>query len=128
MAGPKDYQKQNALGGTTKLFGSVEYTFPIWSYNEKWMVRGALWMDMGDVWWKSRTYAQAYRLNDGSFVVGEDHRDNAGEINMSCGMGLRVITPIGPLRLDYGFPIVTDSESSDWDPMDGFSFNVGASF
>lgn len=128
MVGPKDYSENNALGGTTKLFGSLEYTFPIYTISDSFDVRGALWMDMGNVWWKSRKYTIARPGPNGSWHSYEEERSNAGEINMSAGMGLRVNMPIGPIRLDYGFPVVKDSESGDWNPMDGFTFNVGAAF
>ncbi|NLF37824.1 outer membrane protein assembly factor BamA [bacterium] len=128
MGGPKDYSRDNALGGTSKLFGSIEYTFPIYAFSDKLNIRGALWMDAGNVWWKKRTYYRGLPLRNGSYYIDEETRDNAGEINLSAGMGLRVNLPIGPLRLDYGFPIVKDSESKDWNALDGLTFNVGASF
>ena len=128
MAGPKDYSRNNALGGTKKVFGSLEYTFPIYSFNEKYSIRGALFVDAGNVWWKSRSYDVLVRGANGRDVVGEETRDNSGEINASVGMGFLLNMPIGPVRLDYGFPIMKDSESEDWEFMDGFSFNVGLSF
>ena len=128
MAGPKDYSGDNALGGTKKLFGSLEYTFPVYSFNEKYSIRGAFFVDAGNVWWKSRSYNVLVRGANGRDVVTEETRDNSGEINASLGMGLLLNMPIGPIRLDYGIPIMQDSESDDWEFMDGFSFNVGLSF
>lgn len=128
MAGPKDFSGDNPLGGTTKLFGSLEYTFPIYTITRNFDIRGAAWMDMGNVWWKSRSYRLARMMPDGNWHTYTEERNNFGEINMSAGLGLRVNMPIGPIRLDYGFPIVKDSESRDWHPLDGFSFNVGAAF
>lgn len=128
MAGPKDYSGDNPLGGTTKIFGSMEYTFPIYSFTENYSIRGALFVDAGNVWWKKRTYDVARIGPDGSWHPYEETRDNAGEINITIGAGIRVQLPIGPIRIDYGYPIVKDSEAGDWDFMDGFSFNVGASF
>ena len=127
MAGPKDYSRNNALGGTTKLFGSLEYTFPIFAFSDKLSIRGALWADAGNVWWKSRRYTRAVAGPNGYYIVDET-RDNSGEINLSAGMGLRVNLPLGLVRLDYGIPIAKDSESKDWKVMDGLSFNLGASF
>jgi len=128
MAGPKDYSGDNPLGGTTKLFGSAEYTFPIYAFTENYSVRGAIFVDAGNVWWKKRSYNVGRRNPDGSWSSYKDTRDNAGEINVTIGAGIRVNLPIGPIKIDYGYPIVKDSESKEWDFMDGFSFNVGASF
>ncbi len=128
MAGPKDYSGNNPLGGTKKLFGSLEYTFPIYSFNEKYSVRGAVFVDAGNVWWKSRSYEVLARGPNGRDYVREETRDNSGEINASIGFGLLLNMPIGPVRLDYGIPIMQDSESDNWEFMDGFSFNVGLSF
>ncbi len=128
MVGPKDFIGQNPLGGTSKLFGSVEYTFPIYAYSEKFSVRGAIFMDVGNVWYKSRKYTLGTVDQNGNWYAYNETRDNFGEINLSGGMGLRVNLPIGPLRFDYGIPFIRDSESQDWKPFDGFSFNAGASF
>jgi outer membrane protein insertion porin family len=128
MAGPKDYSGDNPLGGTTKLFGSAEYTFPIYAFTENYSIRGAIFVDAGNVWWKKRSYNVGRRNPDGSWSSYKDTRDNAGEINVTIGAGIRVNLPIGPIKIDYGYPIVKDSEATDWDFMDGFSFNVGASF
>jgi outer membrane protein insertion porin family len=128
MVGPKDFTGENPLGGTSKLFGSVEYTFPIYSYSEKFSVRGAVFMDVGNVWYKARKYTLGTVDQNGNWYAYNETRDNWGEINLSGGVGLRVNLPIGPLRFDYGIPFVRDSESQDWKPFDGFSFNAGASF
>ncbi|MCX7004422.1 MAG: outer membrane protein assembly factor BamA [bacterium] len=128
MVGPKDFIGQNPLGGTSKLFGSVEYTFPIYEYSEKFSVRGAIFMDVGNVWYKSRKYTLGTIDQNGNWYAYNETRDNFGEINLTGGMGLRVNLPIGPLRFDYGIPFIRDSESQNWKPFDGFSFNAGASF
>ncbi len=128
MAGPKDYNEDNPLGGTKKLFGSIEYTFPIYAFSEKYSIRGAFFVDAGNVWWKSRKYYVLKRGMRGRDYVTEEKRDNSGELNASLGFGLMLNMPIGPVRLDYGIPIMKDSESEDWEFMDGFSFNVGLSF
>ncbi len=128
MVGPKDYSGDNPLGGTTKLFGSAEYTFPIYAFSENYSIRGAIFVDAGNVWWKKRSYNVGRRSLDGNWHSETDTRNNAGEFNVSIGAGIRVNLPIGPIKIDYGYPIVKDSEVSDWDFMDGFSFNVGAAF
>ncbi|HLN54586.1 MAG TPA: outer membrane protein assembly factor BamA [Bacteroidales bacterium] len=73
-----------ALGGNTMLEESVELRFPIYE-----LLHGAVFMDAGDVWYNS------YQYDFGSF-----HYD--------AGLGLRLRTPIGPVRLDFATPVIND--------------------
>ncbi|EGO62949.1 outer membrane protein assembly factor [Acetonema longum] len=61
--------------GDKMLAGSVEYRFPIVS-----KVQGVLFSDIGKAW-----DGEGYKLND---------------LETSIGIGLRINTPIGPIRLD----------------------------
>jgi outer membrane protein insertion porin family len=73
------------LGGDTYWFGYAEYSVPIVE-----RVRAAVFYDIGMV------YAQPYYWNFGEYA------DN-------WGLGIRLLLPIGPLRLDYGIPIHNSS-------------------
>lgn len=84
--GPKDAYGE-PVGGNTFVNATVEYTFPI---VEK--VRGAVFFDVGEV--RERSY---------NFALGD--------LKSDVGVGVRLNLPIGPLRLDYGFPIMTDDLS-----------------
>ncbi|MFV0416191.1 MAG: outer membrane protein assembly factor BamA [Chthoniobacterales bacterium] len=98
--GPKD-SHGNPVGGNTMLYGTAEITFPLFS-----RVRGAIFTDWGVV-------------NRESFDFG------TGQFNGDVGIGLRVDLPIGPVRVDYGFPIVTDEYN---DGNGRFNINVGYQF
>lgn len=126
--GPKDYSGDNPLGGTFKFMVSAEYIFPIWRYNENISVHGAIWTDIGNVWWKERTYYKALRCANGQYVVEKQTRDNFGEINASVGGSLILKLWRMPVRLNYGVPIIKDSESKDWKILDGFTLGTGFSF
>jgi outer membrane protein assembly complex protein YaeT len=76
-----------ALGGNTMLEGSAELRFPVYE-----IVHGAVFADAGNAWTNSYQY-------------------ELGSIHYNAGIGLRVRTPIGPLRLDFATPVINDSFS-----------------
>lgn len=98
--GPKDVNGQ-PIGGNTSINGTAEYSYPI---IEK--VRGAFFFDVGNV------YPNAYEIT-------------ASDLKSDGGLGLRLNLPIGPLRLDYGYPIMTDRETGR---VGKFQFSVGYQF
>jgi outer membrane protein insertion porin family len=97
--GPQD-DNGEPIGGKTMARATVEFTFPI---IEK--ARGALFYDTGF-------------LNSGAWAFGVDH------IASDIGVGIRLDLPIGPLRLDYGWPIQRDGYNGGGH----FNFNVGYQF
>lgn len=80
--GPTD-RYENAAGGDSLLRGTVEFIYPIVD-----MVRGSVFTDFGNVW------SDAYAIDP-------------ADINVSVGVGLQLDLPIGPIRLDYGIPVIT---------------------
>ncbi len=98
--GPVD-EYGNPIGGNSMAYITFEMTFPIIS-----RVRGAVFTDMGFV-------------NVGS---GDFGTSNA---NVDAGIGLRLDLPIGPIRVDYGIPLVYDSWNG---PPGKFNFNIGYQF
>lgn len=97
--GPQD-DNGEPLGGKTMARTTVEVTFPI---IEK--ARGAVFYDTGFV-------------NTSQWSFGFNH------IASDIGVGLRLDLPIGPLRLDYGYPIQRDGYNGGGH----FNFNVGYQF
>jgi len=74
--GPRD-ASGIPIGGNSLLEGSLELRFPIWS-----ILSGVAFTDFGNVWRSSLTY-------------------KIDELRFAAGVGLRVGTPVGPIRLDY---------------------------
>lgn len=91
------------VGGNSFWFGSIEYSLPIIDRDGTGGVRFALFYDVGSV------EADAYNFS----VKG---------YSSDWGIGLRLNLPIGPLRLDYAFPITYDQFS---DGKGQFQFGVG---
>ena len=101
--GPRDPQSNDPIGGESMAIGNIELTFPIY---EK-VIKGAVFYDIGNVWEKV-----------GDFAVG-------GNYKMGAGVGVRVKTPIGPLKLDWGYPL---SDNHDDEQQGEFYFSVSHGF
>ena len=108
--GPKD-QYGNPVGGSTSVYGTAELTFPIIP-----RLRGAIFTDWGFVNAESWSVSPAQTTIDGQ---------TSGGLNGDVGIGARIELPIGPIRVDWGYPIMTDQ----WNQSSGqFNFNVGYTF
>ncbi len=93
-------QNGEPIGGQSMARATVELTFPI---IEK--ARGAVFYDTGFV-------------NSSAWSFGFNH------IASDIGVGIRLDLPIGPLRLDYGYPLQRDGYNGGGH----FNFNVGYQF
>jgi len=135
--GPKDSNNQ-PIGGQSMARATVEVSFPI---VEK--ARGAVFYDCGfvnpDPWdFAPETIAVPRGVNaQASYIFQNFGVTDAKNLNISIpprrtfnsfasdfGFGLRLDLPIGPLRLDYGFPINTAGNSNHGH----FNFSVGYQF
>jgi outer membrane protein insertion porin family len=116
--GPKDSNNQ-PIGGQSMVRATTEVTFPI---IEK--ARGAFFYDCGfvnpDAWdFSPATIAvprginaqatlefdRIHGLTPPAFLAGGGTRRTFDSFASDFGVGLRLDLPIGPLRLDYGFPV-----------------------
>jgi outer membrane protein insertion porin family len=80
---PRDPGSNEPIGGEAVLMANAELTFPIY---EK-VLKGAIFYDVGNVW-----------RHTSDFSVGGNYRQGVG-------VGVRVKTPLGPFKLDYGYPL-----------------------
>jgi outer membrane protein insertion porin family len=112
--GPKDFYG-NPVGGNTSVYGTGEITFPIIP-----RLRGAFFSDWGFVnanSWDFSPTTVASSANGLSYT--------SGGLNGDVGIGARIDLPIGPIRIDWGYPVMYDS----WNKSSGqFNFNVGYTF
>ncbi|MBI4353346.1 MAG: outer membrane protein assembly factor BamA [Candidatus Omnitrophica bacterium] len=81
--GPRDPGNGDPVGGEAYWVGNIEETFPIYPD----LVKGAVFFDTGDVYEKIDKFGSG----DGPFS--------------GFGVGVRIKTPIGPVKLDAGYPI-----------------------
>ncbi|MEW6416908.1 MAG: outer membrane protein assembly factor BamA [Nitrospirota bacterium] len=80
-AGPRDEETGEEIGGTEELIFNTEYIFPIVSDVK---LKGVIFFDAGN----------AYE----SFK-------NFGTLRYTAGAGVRWISPIGPIRIEWGYNI-----------------------
>ena len=78
--GPKD-DANNPLGGTSFAQFNLEIGRSLGS-----VLRVVAFVDVGNAY-------------------GSDNDFDIGDLRRSAGLGIRIVTPIGPIRLDYGFKL-----------------------
>jgi outer membrane protein insertion porin family len=58
-------------------------------------------------------------------VNADSYDFGTSNYNVDIGIGLRLDLPIGPIRVDYGIPVVYDTWNG---PPGKFNFNIGYQF
>jgi outer membrane protein insertion porin family len=98
--GPRD-ANGNPLGGVTKLQFNTEVLFPMPGSKSE-SIRGAVFSDAG-------------------WVYGSSQEIEPDKLRASVGVGFRWFSPMGPLRFDYAWPVVRESQ----DRIQRFQFTIG---
>ncbi|MDO9463539.1 MAG: BamA/TamA family outer membrane protein, partial [Deltaproteobacteria bacterium] len=99
---PIDPATGERIGGEKMLLFNVEYIFPL---IKKAGLKGVVFFDAGNAFREEDSY-------------------NLTDLRTSVGFGFRWFSPIGPLRLEWGYNIDPEpgEESSSWD------FTIGGAF
>jgi len=80
-AGPKDPATGEAIGGTTELLFNTEYIFPVLTDMK---LKGVVFFDAGNSY---------------------EEFNEFGKLRYTSGAGVRWISPIGPIRIEWGYNI-----------------------
>ena len=99
-AGPKDINNE-PLGGEKELILNAEYIFPIIS---EYKLKGVVFFDAGRAYEKGETFGS--------------------DLRYTTGAGIRWISPIGPIRIEWGFNL--DKRAGE--PSNKVEFTFGTFF
>ena len=100
--GPKDPDSGDIIGGDKELIFNIEYIFPLLKGAG---VKGVVFFDAGN-------------------AFNDDQDYNLDQLRTSVGLGVRWYSPMGPLRLEWGYNLdpKPDEDHSNWD------FSIGTMF
>jgi outer membrane protein insertion porin family len=104
--GPRDATTNDPIGGSKMVVGNIELTVPLPGSGYDRTLRVFTFLDGGNVWG-----------SEGSSI-------GANGLRYGYGLGLAWISPIGPLKLSLGFPLVKHAG----DQYQKFQFQIGTSF
>jgi outer membrane protein insertion porin family len=107
--GPRDTGNNEAVGGNNFYNLSLEVKSDMWMPDEtglEWL----LFTDIGSLW-------------------GTDYEDGVQGFDdmkprLTNGFGLSMVTPVGPLQMIWGFPVI----SKNYDLEENFNFKIGTTF
>ncbi|MFN4196517.1 MAG: outer membrane protein assembly factor BamA [Caldimicrobium sp.] len=99
---PIDEKTGERIGGTRMFYSQAETIFPLLKAIN---LNGVLFYDMGSVW------NQKYKLT-------------SSDIRKSIGFGIRWFSPLGPLRVEWGYNI----DKKPKEDKSNLNFQIGGSF
>ena len=99
---PRDPETGDEIGGEKMMVYNLEYHFPL--VKEQGII-GLVFFDAGNV-----------------FESGDNYTFSG--IRMSAGGGIRWYSPMGPLRLEWGYNL----DRREDEPSGNFEFSVGSMF
>lgn len=106
--GPRDNLTSDALGGEYVFNGSTELRFPLGLPNE-YQISGIAFSDYG-------TVTEINPTNTNTL--------DASSMRASVGLGIAWISPMGPIGIDFAYPVVKE----DYDKTEYFRFSFGTRF
>jgi outer membrane protein insertion porin family len=98
---PRDPVTNERIGGEKFVQLNVEYRFPLY---RKLGLMGTVFFDVGNVYSNSQSYFS--------------------ELRTSVGTGFRWFSPMGPLRVEWGYNI----KPKPWEKHSAWEFTIGGSF
>ena len=104
--GTKDVD-DDYLGGTRKIVANAELLFPFPGMRDNKSLRTSMFVDAGSLWDPK--------------VQGSSMSE---ELRYSAGLALTWLSPVGPMKFSYAYPIKKKPE----DQIQRFQFQLGTTF
>ncbi len=115
-SGPGD---ENIDGGEFMMLANLEFRYPL-PYLGRWNFSGTFFLDGGNVWGTIADVSSSdFRL------TSNGDETELTDFRYGIGFGVRYNTPIGPIRVDYGYPLKPDVFT---DVNGTFYFSLGQIF
>lgn len=121
-----------ARGGNYLMLTNVEYRFPL-PLLSRWKLSSVIFFEGGNVWARAKDIRmRAFRITSDPGDPHDPGSTKAWDYRYSFGTGIRLDTPIGPVRVDVGFPLkrvhYVSEETSYTDPKILWHFSLGYPF
>jgi outer membrane protein insertion porin family len=98
---PRDPLTRDRIGGVKKFFTNLEYLFPL---HKDLRLIGLVFFDAGNTW--------------------DEGQDFGSDLYRSIGAGVRWYSPLGPLRLEYGYGL----DKLEGERQSSLEFSIGHAF
>lgn len=133
-----NYSSENLLpenparGGNYLMLTNLEYRFPL-PLLSRWKLSSVFFFEGGNVWARIKDLSmRAFRLNSAPGDPLDPGSTKSWDYRYSYGTGLRLDTPIGPVRVDVGIPLkranYVSAERNYTDPNVVWHFSLGYPF
>ena len=109
--GPRDLNTGDSLGGEYFYTGTAEASFPL-GVPKEIGITGKAFVDIGSLWGAQTNYSYNVNL-----------ADNAS-MRVGAGFGIQWVSPFGPIRVDYAWPL----QQQYYDKTQNLRFGFGTRF
>ncbi len=109
--GPRDGNTGDALGGQYFYTGTTEASFPV-GLPKELGITGKAFVDIGSLWGAQANYTYNANVLD------------VASMRVGAGFGVQWISPFGPIRIDYAWPL----QQQYFDKTQNLRFGFGTRF
>jgi outer membrane protein insertion porin family len=110
--GPRDANTTDSLGGQYFYTGTAELSYPLLGIPKELGLLGKAFVDVGSLWGNPNEGNPNYNILDSQLM------------RVGAGLGIQWISPFGPIRVDYAWPVVKEN----WDKTENIRFSFGTRF
>ena len=122
------YTDIESYGGKFAVNANAELLFPFPGIKDSRTVRLSLFADAGSVWdgktYNSGQYSNSNPYGSNNFYTSDHKSTFKNELRYSAGAALTWISPVGPIKLSYAYPL----KKKDTDQVQRFQFQLGTVF